>query len=88
MEDQTLLGIDYGERRIGVAKCDPLGIIASALTTLEVKSQRQALDQLARLIDEYQPVGLVVRLSAAHLRGSEREVHRRRPFHRPARGVL
>ena len=58
--DQTLLGIDYGERRIGVAKCDPLGIIASALTTLEVKSIRQALEELSKLIDKYQPVGLVI----------------------------
>jgi putative Holliday junction resolvase len=58
--DKTLLGIDYGERRIGVAKCDRMGIISSALTTLEVKSAREALAKLLTLIDEYKPVGLVI----------------------------
>jgi putative Holliday junction resolvase len=60
LEDKTRLGIDYGERRIGIAKCDPMGIIASALTTLEVRSQKQALEKLQELIEEYQPVGLVI----------------------------
>ncbi|RME30556.1 MAG: Holliday junction resolvase RuvX, partial [Candidatus Zixiibacteriota bacterium] len=36
--ERTYLGIDYGSRRIGVAKSDPTGLIASALTTLEVRS--------------------------------------------------
>jgi len=60
VEDKTLLGIDYGERRIGVAKCDMMGIIASAVTTLEVRSQKQALEELQGLIEEYKPVGLVM----------------------------
>jgi len=31
----VLLGIDYGERRMGVAKSDSLGFLASGLTTIE-----------------------------------------------------
>ncbi|MFH1687427.1 MAG: Holliday junction resolvase RuvX [bacterium] len=58
--NRTFLGIDYGERRIGVAKSDPTGTIASALVTLEVKSNKDALEQLRRLIEEYQPDGIVV----------------------------
>jgi putative Holliday junction resolvase len=57
---QTWLGIDYGERRIGVAKSDPTGLIASALTTLEIRSRRDGLEQLGRIIDELKPDGLVV----------------------------
>ena len=33
-----VLGIDYGEKRVGVAISDSLQIIASSLTTIETKS--------------------------------------------------
>lgn len=58
--DKTLLGIDYGERRIGIAKSDPTGLIASPVTTLEVRSRKEAVAALLDLIKEYQPTGLVV----------------------------
>lgn len=59
-EDKTCLAIDYGERRIGIAKSDPTGLIASALTTLEVRSNTQALAALAELIEEYDPSAIVI----------------------------
>jgi putative Holliday junction resolvase len=58
--DRTFLGIDYGDRRVGVAKSDPTGLIASPVTTLTVKSMPDAVNQLLRLIEEYEPDGLVV----------------------------
>jgi putative Holliday junction resolvase len=58
--DQTFLGIDYGERRIGIAKSDPTGLIASALATLEVSSVKNALLQILSLIEEIRPAGLVI----------------------------
>ena len=58
--NRTFLGIDYGERRIGIAKSDPTGTIASALVTLNVKSHKDALEQLGKLIDEYEPDGIVI----------------------------
>ena len=57
--NRTFLAIDYGERRIGIAKSDPMGMIPSALTTLEVSSQKDALEKIRKLIEEYQPDGLV-----------------------------
>ncbi|KAA3634686.1 MAG: Holliday junction resolvase RuvX [Calditrichaeota bacterium] len=58
--NRTFIAIDYGERRIGVAKSDAMGIIASALTTLEVKSHAEALDKLKVILEEYEPNALVV----------------------------
>jgi len=58
--DKTFIGIDYGERRIGLAKSDPTGLIASALTTIEINSQRDAIEQLENIFAEYQPNGLVI----------------------------
>jgi putative Holliday junction resolvase len=58
--DHTYLGIDYGKRRIGIAKSDPTGLIASALTTLEVRSEQDALRQIAGLIEEYTPAAIVI----------------------------
>lgn len=58
--DKTLIAIDYGRRRVGLAKSDATGTIASALTTLETKSHKKVLEELARIIDEYQPAGLVI----------------------------
>lgn len=57
--NKTFLAFDYGTRRIGVAKSDPMGMIASALTTLEIKSQKDALKQISSVIDEYEPNGII-----------------------------
>jgi len=57
--NRTYLGIDYGRRRIGVAKSDATGLIASALTTLEVRSVKDATNQVLQLIEEIEPNGLV-----------------------------
>lgn len=58
--NRTYLGIDYGLRRIGLAKSDPSGLIASALETVEVRSVKDALDKLAARISEMKPNALVI----------------------------
>ncbi|MFZ1682567.1 MAG: Holliday junction resolvase RuvX [Candidatus Zixiibacteriota bacterium] len=58
--DKTILAIDYGSRRIGVAKSDALAIIASPFTTLEVKSKRDAWDKIVAIIAEIQPATIVI----------------------------
>ena len=47
--NRTFIAIDYGIRRIGLAKSDPTGMIASALATLEVKSQKDAIEKLVKI---------------------------------------
>jgi len=43
------LGIDFGERRIGLAISDPAGRLALPLTTLERRSDRSAVAQIAEI---------------------------------------
>ena len=54
-EDKTYLAIDYGRRRIGVAKSDPTGLIASPIETIEVRSNQDAVEKLAKIKDVKQP---------------------------------
>ncbi len=60
LNDRTCLAIDYGLRRIGLAKSDSGGMIASALDTLEVKSDAEAIRKLSNLIEECRPAALVI----------------------------
>lgn len=60
MKDRTILAIDYGTKRIGLAKSDPMAIIASALTTLEIKSMTEAVKLVAEVISEYDPSTVVI----------------------------
>ena len=47
------LGIDFGEKRVGMAITDQEGLIASPLTILQVKSTADALMQVLATIREY-----------------------------------
>lgn len=58
--NRTFIAIDYGSRRIGLAKSDPSGTIASALSTIEVRSVKEALTRLTEIIAEYSPHRLVI----------------------------
>ena len=66
----TVLGIDYGERRIGVAVGDLSLRIAHALTTVHGASDQSRLAQLETLMREWKPVVVVVGLPA-HMSESE-----------------
>ena len=53
------IAFDYGDVRIGVAVCDPDGILATPLTTLPSKDP-SLKKQIAELIDEYEPAKIYV----------------------------
>jgi putative Holliday junction resolvase len=53
------IAFDYGDVRIGVAVCDPDGILATPLTTLQSKDP-SLKKQIAELIDEYEPAKIYV----------------------------
>jgi putative Holliday junction resolvase len=56
------LGLDIGEKRIGVAVSDPDGLIAIPLTIVERKSDDSALSEITALIREHDIERLVVGL--------------------------
>lgn len=53
------LGIDNGEKRVGLALSDPLKIIATPFRTLLVRNTNQVIRELDKIIDE-QDVELIV----------------------------
>ena len=55
-----VLGIDHGERRIGAALSDALGIIASPLTVIEHTSDEGDADTVAALAREQHVEAVVV----------------------------
>lgn len=68
------LGLDWGEARIGVAACDAQGVLAYPVET--VSANRAALDRLAMLVSEYEPLEVVIGLPRS-LSGDEGPAARR-----------
>ena len=57
------LGVDVGTVRVGVARSDPNGILATPVATLARDAQGGTdLAELARLVREHEAVGVVVGL--------------------------
>src|SRR5271157_4729665 len=55
-----LIGLDVGDRRIGVAVSDPLGLTAQPILTLVRTNRKQDLKSLTRLIRKYGCAGIIV----------------------------
>ena len=55
-----ILGLDYGEKRIGIALCDELGLTAQGLPTLIRKTKKHDLEILAALIETYSVERIVI----------------------------
>jgi putative Holliday junction resolvase len=56
------MGLDVGDKRIGVALSDALGILASPLRTLERRGDKSALADIARLVETHAVEAVVVGL--------------------------
>ncbi len=70
-----ILGIDPGEKRIGLAISDPLGITAQSLTVLHYSNTDQVLDEIHRVCLDYEVSRIVVGnpLNMSGTRGSASE---------------
>ena len=55
-----IIGVDYGERRLGFAVCDPDGVFAMPLKVVEVRSGKQAVEAVRCLCEEEEPDEVVV----------------------------
>ncbi len=71
----TLLGFDYGIKRIGVAVGQQLTCSANALTTITALQGKPDWESIAKLIQEWKPDALVVGIPY-HMDGSEQEMTR------------
>lgn len=65
-----LLGLDYGKKRLGVAVSDSEQTIAAAVSVIPRSSPRGDLRALQRIVEDNQPVALVVGLPV-HMSGDE-----------------
>jgi putative Holliday junction resolvase len=52
----SILALDAGEKRIGVAISDPLRIVARPLTTIQHISRKMDMDAIYQLVQEHQVV--------------------------------
>ena len=55
-----ILGIDPGERRVGLALSDPLGITAQGLETFDAKNGVDLVDNVRDLVERYGVTEIVV----------------------------
>ena len=55
-----ILGLDYGEKRIGMAICDELGLTAQGLPTMIRKTKKHDLEIMESLIKGYKVEKIVV----------------------------
>nr|WP_187354582.1 Holliday junction resolvase RuvX [Dietzia aerolata] len=68
------MGLDVGTARIGVATCDPDGILATPVETIKVvdgdPNWAAEIRRLTELVEEYDAVGIIVGLPTS-LKGRE-----------------
>lgn len=57
-----ILGIDYGDARVGVAVSDELGFMAQGVGTVKNRGMKNLIADLTNIIDEYKPEKIVVGL--------------------------
>lgn len=65
-----ILGIDYGDARVGVAVSDLLGFMAQGVRTIKNKGTGKLLAELKEVLDEYKPEKIVIGLPK-NMDGSE-----------------
>lgn len=55
-----ILGLDLGNRTIGVAVCDPLGYTAQGITTIRRKNEELDIVELRKICDQYEVEKIVL----------------------------
>jgi putative holliday junction resolvase len=76
--------LDVGEARIGVASCDPDGILATPVETVPGRDVPAALRRVRAIVAEYEPIEVVVGLPRSLNGGEGPAAAKARTF---ARGV-
>lgn len=55
-----ILGIDYGDARVGLSLSDPMGITAQSLETLNEKDMNRVIKHISSIIKEYKVDKVVI----------------------------
>jgi len=69
---QTLIGLDFGDKTIGIAISDKTRTIATPIRTLQRKGIKKDISELSKIFDEYNVGGVVLGLPLS-LNGEENE---------------
>lgn len=67
---RTLLGFDYGSKRIGIAIGQEVTGTVNPLTTVHAKNHKPDWDSISKIINEWQPELLIIGLPL-HMDGTE-----------------
>lgn len=70
IEQGRIVALDVGSRRIGVAACDPYGIVVRAVGVVNAQPQAQALAKIQQIVHDEEAQLVVVGLPLT-LRGEE-----------------
>ena len=70
MQQDRILAIDFGQRRVGVAISDPLQLTAQGLQTIVYSTYNGLFDKLGNIFEQYQIQKVVVGLPL-HMNGSD-----------------
>jgi putative Holliday junction resolvase len=73
MADKVYIGIDYGDRRIGIARSDPTGLIATGYKTIIFRSANQVIEEIIEEIKLSGAIGVVVGYPVAPSGGNKGE---------------
>ena len=55
-----ILGIDYGDARVGVAVSDPLGLTAQGVGTIKNTGRKFLMSELEKVLTQYKPERIVI----------------------------
>ncbi len=55
-----IMGIDYGDSRVGIAVSDPLGFTAQGVQTLQNKGKKKLSAEILEVLEKYKPEKIVV----------------------------
>ena len=55
-----ILGIDYGDARVGVAVSDPLGLTAQGVGTIKNTGRTFLMSELEKVLTQYKPERIVI----------------------------
>ena len=75
MSSRTIIGFDYGRKRIGCAVGQELTSSARPLTTVAVHNNKPDWDHIARILEEWQPDIVIVGLPL-NMDGTEHDMSR------------